>query len=175
MFPVVMKIHSTGITDNDVPQNSIINITGILFEKRDTDSPNKKEIFDNNSTEKTLEKTPQTYDKYCLRAKIEEIIYKNREKIRDNKTVKSGTCRTRYFSNANPMNLEKMLKNKAKYKYFIGIFPEQFNVSFDFLGESKYALDYWNTSSQRKYKCTLGNKMPLTEKEQLFTTLLRLC
>ena len=97
MFPVVIKIHSTGITDNDVPNNSIINITGILFEKRDTDSSNKKEIFDNNSTEKTQGKKPQTYDKYCLRAKIEEIIYKNTEKIWDDKIVKSGAYRTRYF------------------------------------------------------------------------------
>ena len=76
MFPVVMKIHSTRITDNDVPGNSIINITGILFEKRNTDSSNKKEIFDNNSTDKILEKTPQTYDKYCLTAKIGNNLQK---------------------------------------------------------------------------------------------------
>ena len=112
-----------------------------------------------------MEKTPQTYDKYCLTAKTEEIIYINREKIWDDKTVKSGAYRTRYFSNANPMNLEKILKNKEKYKYFTGLFPEQFNIWFDFLGEAKCALDYWNTSSQRKNKCTLGNKMPLTKKE----------
>ena len=39
--------------------------------------------------------------------------------------------------------------------------------------EAKYTLNYWNAS--RKNKCTLGNKMPLTEKDQLFITLLRLC
>ena len=92
---------------------------------------------------KTLEKATQTYDKYCLGAKIEEMIY-------------------------------KILKNEAKCKYFIGLFPEQFNILFDFLGEAKYALNYWNASSQRKNKCTLGNKMPLTKKDQLFITLLRL-
>ena len=124
--------------------------------------------------EKTLEKTIQTYGKYCLGAKIEEMIYKNRERIRDDKIVKPGSCRTRYFSNANPMDPEKILKNEAKCKYFIGLFPEQFNILFDFLGEAKYALNYWNASSQRKNKCTLGNKMPLTEKDQLFITLLRL-
>ena len=40
--------------------------------------------------------------------------------------------------------------------------------------EAKYALNYWNGSIQKQNKCTLGNKMPLTEKDQLFITLLRL-
>ena len=119
---------TTGTTDNDVTDNSIISKTEILFEKRDTDNSKKKEIFDNNSIKKTLEKTTQTYDKYCLRAKIEEIIYKNRERIRDDKIVKPGTCRTRDFSNANPMDLEKILKNKAKRKYFIALFWKKQNM-----------------------------------------------
>ena len=90
------------------------------------------------------------------------MIYKNRERIQEDKIVKPGTCRTRDFSNTNPMDLEKILKNEAKCKCFIGLFPEQFYILFDFSGEAKYALNYWNASSQRKYKCTLGNKMPLT-------------
>ena len=81
------------------------------------------------------EKTTQTYDKYCLGAKIEKMIYKNRERIRDDKIVKPGSCRTRDFSNANPMDPEKILKNEAKCKYFIGLFPEQFNILFP--GRSK--------------------------------------
>ena len=121
-----------------------------------------------------MEKTTQTYDNYCLGAKIEQMIYKNRERIQDDKIVKQGSCRTRDFSIANPMDPEKILKNKAKCKYFIGLFLEQSNILFDFLGEAKYALNYWNASSQRKNKCTLGNKMPLAEKDQLFITLVRL-
>ena len=78
--------------------------------------------------EKTLEKTTQTYDKYCLGAKIEGMIHKNRERIRDDKIVKPGSCRTTDFSNANPMDPEKVLKNEAKCKYFIGLFPEQCNI-----------------------------------------------
>ena len=74
------------------------------------------------------EKTTQTYDKYCLGAKIEKMIYKNRERIRDDKIVKPGTCRTRDFSNANPMDLEKILKNKAKRKYFIALFWKKQNM-----------------------------------------------
>ena len=81
---------TTDTTDNDETDNSIISNTKILFEKRDTDSLNKKDIFDNNSMEKTLEKTTQTYNKYCLGAKIEEMIYKNRERIWDDKIVKPG-------------------------------------------------------------------------------------
>ena len=99
---------------------------------------------------------------YCLGAKIGEMIYKNRERIEEDKIVKPGSCRTRDFSNTNPMDLEKILKNEAKCKCFIGLLPEQFYILFDFSGEKKYALNYWNASSQRKFKCTLGNKMPLT-------------
>ena len=73
------------------------------------------------------------------------------------------------------MDPEKILKDKAKCKYFKGLLPEQFNILFDFLGEGKYALNYCNASIQRKNKCTLGNKMPLTEKDQPFITLLRIC
>ena len=69
--------------------------------------------------EKILEKTTQTYVKYCLGAKIKEMIYKNRERTWDDKIVKPGSCRTRDFSNANPMDPEKNLKNKSKCNYLI--------------------------------------------------------
>ena len=81
---------TTDTTDKDETDNSIISNTKILFEKRDTDSLKKKDVFDNNSMKKTLEKTTQTYNKYCLGAKIEEMIYKNRERIWDDKIVKPG-------------------------------------------------------------------------------------
>ena len=74
--------------------------------------------------EKTLEKATQAYNKYWT--KIEEMIYKNRERIQDEKIVKRSSCGTRDFSNANPMDREKILKNEAKCKYFIGLFPEHF-------------------------------------------------
>ena len=62
MFPVVMNyLYSTDTTDNDETDNSIRSNTEILFEKRDTDSLSKKEIFDNNNMEKILEKTTQTF------------------------------------------------------------------------------------------------------------------
>ena len=55
---------TTDTTHNDETENSIISNTEILLEKRDTDSLNKKEIFDSNSMEKTLEKATQAYNKY---------------------------------------------------------------------------------------------------------------
>ena len=64
--------------------------------------------------------------------------------------AKPCTWRTRDFSNANPMDPEQILKNEAQCKNFIGLFPEEFNILFDFLGEAKYALNYWNASNQRK-------------------------
>ena len=54
-------LYSTDTTDNDETDNSIRSNTEILFEKRDTDSLSKKEIFDNNNMEKILEKTTQTF------------------------------------------------------------------------------------------------------------------
>ena len=47
---------TTDTDDNDETNNSITSNTQILFEKLDTDSLKKKEIFDNNSMEKILEK-----------------------------------------------------------------------------------------------------------------------
>ena len=47
---------TTDTTDNDETDNSIISNTEILFDKLDTDSLKKKEIFDNNSMEKILAK-----------------------------------------------------------------------------------------------------------------------
>ena len=37
------------------------------------------------------------------------MIYKNRERIQDEKIVKPSSCGTRDFSNANPMDREKIL------------------------------------------------------------------
>ena len=45
------------------------------------------------------------------------MIYKNRERIRNEKIVKPGSCKTRDFSNVNPMDSEKFLKNEAKCKF----------------------------------------------------------
>ena len=42
---------TTDTTDNDVTDYSIISNTEVLFEKRDTDSLNKKEIFDDEEDE----------------------------------------------------------------------------------------------------------------------------
>ena len=47
---------TTDTDDNDETNNSITSNTQILFEKLDTDSLKKKEIFDNNSMEKILAK-----------------------------------------------------------------------------------------------------------------------
>ena len=40
------------------------------------------------------------------------MIYKNRERIWDDKIAKPGSCRTRDFSNANPVDPEKIVKNE---------------------------------------------------------------
>ena len=50
--------------------------------------------------------------------KIEEMIYKNRERIWDDEIAKPDSCRTRDFSNANPMDPEKVLKNEENVNNF---------------------------------------------------------
>ena len=50
------------------------------------------------------------------------MIYKNRERIWDDEIAKPDSCRTRDFSNANPMDPEKVLKNEENVNNFQDFF-----------------------------------------------------
>ena len=75
----------------------------------------------------------------------------------------------------NPMDPEIILLDRSKCKYFTGLYPDEFDVLFEFLGPAKYNLNYWNPAAQKKGKSSkLSSNTLFTEKEQLFVTLMRL-
>ena len=59
--------------------------------------------------------------------------------------------------------------------YFIGLFPEQFDTLFEFLGPAKESLTYWdarsNTDPVMRSRTSVKT---FSVREQLFITLLRL-
>ena len=82
----------------------------------------------------------------------------------------------------NPMSSAVILQDRNKCKYFTGLYPAQFEALFEFLGEAKYHLSYWNSkkksnNTNRVTNPSHGKQKPskkLSVKEQLFVTLVRL-
>ena len=63
--------------------------------------------------------------------------------------------------------------DRKKFKYFTGVYPEQFDTLFEFLGPAKHSLVYWSSKSVN------GDQKPskikkLSLREQMFVTPLRL-
>ena len=61
--------------------------------------------------------------------------------------------------------------DQKKFKYFTGVYPEQFDTLFEFLGSAKHSLVYWRSKSVN------GDQKPpikkLSLREQMFATPLR--
>ncbi|XP_066930978.1 uncharacterized protein [Clytia hemisphaerica] len=72
----------------------------------------------------------------------------------------------------NPMDINNILKSVKECIYFIGLSPNHFWRLYEFLGEAKFNLTYWN--SNKKESTTQTRITSLTLPEQLFVTLLRL-
>ncbi len=77
--------------------------------------------------------TQTVYDKYVLGAKIETIVLKNQTSLHAEGTDKKYT---------HNLDLINILKDREKTKFFTGLFPEQFDALFNFLGPAKYKLKY---------------------------------
>lgn len=110
-----------------------------------------------NTIEK-LENSTQTKDKYLLASKIETMILKN------NSIVQTDSPPSIVY--LHPMSPDLILQSQTKCKYFIGLFPKEFEALYEFLGEAKFTLKYWNNSKTKSTKLSI--------REQLFVTLLRL-
>lgn len=76
------------------------------------------------------------------------------------------------------MSPDVILADEKKSKYFIGLYPQQFDMLYEFLGKAKFNLVYWRgpktTPKVSKASSSTDDKSKLTLKEQLFITLLRL-
>ena len=120
-----------------------------------------------------VDKETQTvYDKYILGAKIESILLKNGKALTESPLDPSPS------QSGNTMSPDVILADEKKSKYFIGLYPQQFDMLYEFLGKAKFNLVYWRgpktTPKVSKANSSTDDKSKLTLKEQLFITLLRL-
>lgn len=119
--------------------------------------------------------TQTVYDKYMLGAQIETMILRNKTTI----SQSDGAARSANFQ-LDTMSPELILQDKKKAKYFIGLYPGQFEILLDFLGPAKFSLQYWygNRKSEKNCVGVAGSKPGqngrITIREELFITLLRL-
>ena len=111
--------------------------------------------------------TQTVYDKYMLGAKIDTMLLRNEVVV--GKECKEGDKTTK-----NPMAPENILQNEKRCKFFLGVYPFEFNALYNYLGEAKFELVYWKGSLSETQKSTKNEKRRFTPKEELFLTLLRL-
>ena len=75
----------------------------------------------------------------------------------------------------NSMSFQTIYHDCDTCKYFIGLFPEQFNALFEFLGPAKESLTYWDARSNTEPVMRSRTSVKtFSVREQLFITLLRL-
>ena len=119
------------------------------------------------SSSDTFHKSTQTsYDKFILGAKVDTMILRNNLKL----TTDHWSCSTETKPAVNnPMDVMFILDNEVKCKYFIGLTPRQFWSLYEFLGEAKFELQYWNGKNKHS-----GRICKLSVYAQLFITLMRL-
>ena len=111
------------------------------------------------------------YNQYVLAAKVETMVIRNQLAVQDKES--NGNIK------ANRMAPDVVLKNRKSTKFFTGLFPDQFEVLFNFLGPAVHNLKYWdskgNDNGAGEEKGTkAGPSRRFTPKEELFITLLRL-
>ena len=114
-------------------------------------------------TESKKDVTTQTEpDKLAVAGRIENIMLKNELNL-----IKLSDP----VEKANPMNMHFILKSEVNSKYFIGLTPNDFWTLYNFLGDSKFHLNYWNVG---KKKDNTRRNSSLSVADELFITLLRL-
>ena len=65
----------------------------------------------------------------------------------ETKILKEKLFTAQCSNERNPMNLNQIMKDTKVAKYFTGLFPEEFDALFNFLGDVKHHLVYWGTKS----------------------------
>ena len=74
------------------------------------------------------------YNQYVLAAKVETMVIRNQLAVQDKES--NGNIK------ANRMAPDVVLKNRKSTKFFTGLFPDQFEVLFNFLGPAVHNLKY---------------------------------
>ncbi|XP_066920117.1 uncharacterized protein [Clytia hemisphaerica] len=124
---------------------------------------NTRTLISCNQADKETQTEP---DKPALSAKIEILVLKNEIKL-----LKEGIRESSSTNNRNPMSMDYIMQFEAKTQYFIGLSRKHFWDLYDFLGDAKFNLTYWNSTN--KTNSTTRN-FSFSPAEQLFITLLRL-
>ena len=104
-------------------------------------------------------------DKLVLGAKLENTILRHSMLA----TNESGGIK-RKRRDANRMSFKVIYAERKTFKHFIGLYPEEFDALYAFLGPAKDHLNYWNSGTGNN----LIHIQKFTVQEQLFITLLRL-
>lgn len=81
-------------------------------------------------------------DKLAVAGRIDNIILKNQIS-----TMKTEQNLLNARQSTNPMDVNVILKSEKKTKYFIGLTPKHFLDLYNFLGDAKFQLNYWNSNS----------------------------
>ena len=108
-------------------------------------------------------------DKLAVAGRIQNIVLKNEIAL-----LKTGSGDgTMSSQSQNPMDMNFILKSEKKTKYFIGLSPKHFWFLYEFLGEAKFNLTYWNSTKNSKKNESLSRNFSLSIANQLFITLVQ--
>ncbi|XP_066928361.1 uncharacterized protein [Clytia hemisphaerica] len=124
---------------------------------------NTRTLISCNQADKETQTEP---NKLALSAKIEILVLKNEIKL-----LKEGIRESSSMSNRNPMSMDYIMQFEAKTQYFIGLSRRHFWDLYDFLGDAKFNLTYWNSTNKTN---STSRNFSFSPAEQLFITLLRL-
>ncbi|XP_066919410.1 uncharacterized protein [Clytia hemisphaerica] len=134
-----------------------------------TDVVNPPDTVDKSTqteADKLAKSTQTEADKLAISGRIEIVTLKNEIAV-----LKSRIESSNDHSECNPMSMNVILKSEEKTKYFIGLSRKHFWSLYNFLGDAKFNLTYWNSSYSRN---SSTRKFSIPIPNQLFITLLRL-
>ena len=142
------------------------------FDIAEGDLSNSLDKFKSSNFEaSTSEVATQTmYDKYVIGAKIETMVLKNEARF-------SGMNKKHEINSMSPQTI---LASRKMSKIFLGLYPDQFDALYNFLGPAKFHLRYWrpdasdndNEGGSAELKSIRTRRFGA--KEELFLTLLEL-
>lgn len=172
--PLLTKKARTEVDSSLAGDQELFNVESseATFEQPCDDVSEGELVF--NTSNAVHQGTQTVYDKYMLGAQIETMILRNKTTI-----SQSGGTNIQLDT----MSPELILQDQKKAKYFIGLYPGQFEILLDFLGPAKFNLQYWygNRKSEKNgvgVERVAGSKPgqngSFTIREELFITLLRL-
>ena len=157
----------TAENNTDINNNNDNNYDDAFHDQPETsvdDNSNTRTLTPSNQADKSTQTEP---DKLAISAKIEILVLKNEIKLLKEGIGQESSSRNK----RNPMSMEYIMQFEVKTRYFIGLSRKHFWDLYDFLGDAKFNLTYWNSTNKTNSRTRNFSFSPA---EQLFITLLRL-